>query len=205
MDGTARSVKSNERSSVLEQAESSPAALITVVADNVRALRERRAWSLSELAAAAGIGKSTLSLLESGKGNPNIETLWALARALDVPFGRIIEAAGPGVRVLRAGEGVRVDAAGSPYLARLLLSRTSRGAVELYEIASEPGPPRAADAHSPGVSEHLLVISGRMRVGPVDAAVELDAGDLASFSGDTAHVYETIEPDTRALLLMDYP
>ena len=44
--------------------------------------RERAGMSLAELAR-AGLAKSTLSQLESGTGNPSLETLWALAMALD--------------------------------------------------------------------------------------------------------------------------
>src|SRR5687768_13584401 len=70
-------------------------ALVSVVAENIRTLRERKGISLSELASSAGIGKSTLSMLESGKANPNIETLWAIAAAMGVTFGELIEARAP--------------------------------------------------------------------------------------------------------------
>lgn len=180
------------------------APLVSVVARNIRSLREGAGLSLSELAVQAGIGKSTLSQLESGNANPSIETLWAVARTLGVPFGRLVEPAVPDVHVVRAGEGVRVDAAGSPYRAQLLVSRTRRGSFELYRIESEPGPAHEAEPHISGAVEHLLVVTGRMRVGPGDAAVELGPGDLAAFAGDAAHVYETLEAGTSALLLMDY-
>ena len=55
--------------------------------------RERRAsgLSLTEVARRAGIAKSTLSQLESGTGNPSVETLWAICVALDVPFSRLVD------------------------------------------------------------------------------------------------------------------
>ncbi|MDU3936443.1 MAG: helix-turn-helix transcriptional regulator, partial [Serratia liquefaciens] len=51
----------------------------------IRRERERLGLSVTELARRAGIAKSTLSQLETGSGNPSLETLWALAMALDVP------------------------------------------------------------------------------------------------------------------------
>lgn len=179
-------------------------ALVTVVAANVRHLRERAGRSLGDVALAAGVGKSTLSQLESGNANPSIETLWAVARALGVPFGQLIEPALPDVRVVRAGEGVQVNSAASPYAARLLASSSRRGSTELYVLELEPGPPRVADGHIAGTVEHVLVIAGGMRVGPADALVELGPGDLASFDGDAGHVYESTRRGTRAVLLMDY-
>ena len=47
--------------------------------------------SLSELARRADVAKSTLSQLESGRGNPGVETVWALATALGVPFSALID------------------------------------------------------------------------------------------------------------------
>lgn len=53
--------------------------------------RKKSGLSLSEVSRRAGIGKSTLSQLESGTGNPSIETLWAICIALDIPFAKLIE------------------------------------------------------------------------------------------------------------------
>src|SRR5699024_12139806 len=41
--------------------------------------RLRAGLSLSEVPRRAGIGKSTMSGLETGTGNPSLETMWALA------------------------------------------------------------------------------------------------------------------------------
>ncbi len=180
------------------------AALVSVVAANIRRLRERAGLSLGGLAGAAGVGKSTLSLLETGNANPSIETLWAVARALGVPFGQLLEPAVPDVRVVRAGEGVRLEAEDAPFRSRLLAASPRRGSTELYALESEPGRPRLAQPHLAGVVEHLLVVAGAMRAGPCESPVELGPGDLASFDGDVAHLYEATEPGTRAVLWMDY-
>ena len=179
--------------------------LVAVVAANMRRHRERRRLSLSELAALAGVGKSTLSQIESAKANPSMETLWALATALGVPFGELVSPHLPDVRVLRAGEGVRIDAEGAPFLVRLLAATGRRGASEVYVLESQPGPARRADPHPAGVLEHLIVTAGAMEVGPIDAPVRLSRGDLVTFPGDVPHAYEALEPDTAAVLVMDYP
>lgn len=190
---------------MLDEAGPGADALVATVAGAVRKHRERAGLSLSELAAAAGVAKSTLSQLEAGRANPSIETLWAVAKALGVPFGQLIEPLSPDVRVVRAGQGVRVQAATSPYEAELLLSANRRGAFELYRLSADPGPVRHAEAHTRGVVEHVLVLEGGLRVGPPGQAVELGPGDLASFDGAAPHIYETLVPGTRALLVMDYP
>ncbi len=179
--------------------------LARIVADNLRRHRARTRLSLSELAAAAGVGKSTLSQIESGRANPSMETLWSIATALGVPFAELVSPHAPELRVLRAGEGVRVDSAGAPFLVWLLAATGRRGPSELYAIGCEPGEPRRADAHPAGVREHVLVTAGRMEVGPVDAPAVLGPGDLATFAADVPHAYSALEPGTAAVLVMDYP
>jgi transcriptional regulator with XRE-family HTH domain len=174
------------------------------VARSVRELRGRSGQSLAEVAAAAGIGKSTLHAIEAGEANPGIETLWSLAGALGVTFGDLLDPPSPTVRVVRAGEGPRVDSESSRMRAHLLATTAHRARVEVFSLELQPGAERGAEPHTPGTVEHVLVTHGALRVGPVDATAELQPGDLASFPADVEHVYEADEPDTRAVLLIEY-
>jgi len=99
---------------------SSPAAIIETIAAALRRERERAGLTLTELARRAGLAKSTLSQLESGSGNPGVETLWALSMALGVPFSRLVEPEAPRTRLIRAGEGPVTRAEESDYTATLL-------------------------------------------------------------------------------------
>ncbi len=99
------------------------------IAAALRRERVRAGLSLSELAKRAGIAKSTLSQLEAAGGNPSMETLWALAVALGVPFSALVEPPAPRVQVIRAGEGPTVRSDRSSYVATLLsASPPARGA-----------------------------------------------------------------------------
>ncbi|MFP4149821.1 MAG: helix-turn-helix domain-containing protein [Nitriliruptoraceae bacterium] len=174
------------------------------IATSVRELRTRAGRSLGDLAADAGIGKSTLHAIENGDANPGIETLWALARALGVPFGELLEPPAPAVRVVRAGEGPEVLSESGSMQAHLLATTGHRVRVEVYRLALEPGPSHQAAPHAGGTVEHVLVTAGGVSVGPTDAPVHLGAGDLATFPGDRPHAYEATEPGTRAVLLLEY-
>jgi transcriptional regulator with XRE-family HTH domain len=179
--------------------------LVRAVAANVRALRLEAGLTLADLAAQAGLGKSTLAQLESGKANPSVETLWAIAAALRVPFGRIVEEERPSLQVVRASDvpAMRSDEAPG-WAGRLLSASHRRGTFDLYAIDIEAGASRHAEAHHSGVVEHLVVVEGRLRVGPQSGPVDLDAGDLVTFAADVPHVYEALET-THAVLLMSYP
>src|SRR4051812_3414120 len=78
------------------------------VAETLRRVRTARGLSVSDLARASGVAKATLSGLESGSANPTLETLWALAAALGVSLGELVEPPRPSISVVRAGEGTVV-------------------------------------------------------------------------------------------------
>jgi len=177
--------------------------LVRTVAGNIRRLRQEANLTLAELSAAAGLGKSTLAQLESGKGNPSVETLWAIAAALQVPFGRLMEDDRPAVTVVRAAEQPAVRSTEGGQVGRLLTAAGRRGTFELYAMDID-GPARHADAHHGGVVEYRLVVEGAVRAGPQSAPVELRPGDLLTFPGDVPHVYEGL-PEAHYVLLMSYP
>jgi transcriptional regulator with XRE-family HTH domain len=175
-----------------------------LIAASIRRERKRAGISLTELARRAGIAKSSLSQLESGNGNPSVETLWALGVALDVPFSRLVEAPQPKVRVIRAGEGPVTYAEHASYAATLLASCPPHARRDLYRIRADPGEPRRSDPHQAGTAEHVVVTAGRARVGPVDAPVDLETGDYVCYAGDVPHVFEALAAGTASIMVMEH-
>lgn len=182
-----------------------PAAPLATIAAALRRERERVGISLTELARRAGVAKSTLSQLESGTGNPSVETLWALGVALGVPLSRLVEPADEGVRVIRAGDGPRVRSEQADFNGTLLSAGAAHLRRDVYLIELEPGAVQSADGHTSRSVEHVVVAAGRLRVGPETAPVELDPGDYATFPGDAPHRYEALAPGTFAVLIMEHP
>jgi len=174
------------------------------IAAALRRERERIGVSLAELARRAGVAKSTLSQLEAGSGNPSIETLWALAVALDVPFSRLVDPPSDPVQVIRAGEAPTLHSEHAAYTGALLSSCPPGARRDLHVITAEPGATREAHAHIRGTTEHLVVVAGRWRVGPLGAEVEVGPGDYARFPGDRPHGYAALEPGCSAVLVMEY-
>ncbi|MBH0777087.1 helix-turn-helix domain-containing protein [Nocardia bovistercoris] len=175
-----------------------------VIAASLRRERTRAGLSLTEVAQRAGIAKSTLSQLESGSGNPSLETLWALCVALDMPFSGLLEPPRPAVRVIRAGEGPVVAAEHSDYSATLLAAGPPNTRRDVFRIVAEPGRVRESDPHGPGVVEHVLLAAGRALAGPSEAPVELGPGDYLTYPGDAPHVFEALAAGTWATFVMEY-
>lgn len=177
---------------------------IAAIASALQRERQRAGLSLAEVARRARVAKSTLSQLESGTGNPSVETLWALSVALDVPFARLVEPPAPRTQVIRAGEGPAIASERADYVATLLASCPPNARRDLFLVTAEPGTVRRSDPHMPGVTEHVVLSRGRARVGLADDPVELEPGDYVAYPGDLAHIFEALEPDTAAVLISEH-
>ncbi|WP_394939350.1 helix-turn-helix domain-containing protein [Psychromicrobium sp. YIM B11713] len=186
-------------------AEPQSAQLLAMIANSLQRERHRANISLTELARRAKISKSTLSQLESGQGNPSVETLWALSVALGITFADMIDSPRPQIRLIRAGEGAVVSSEKANYLATVLSSSPPNTRRDIYQLLAQPGKDRQSEPHNAGVVEHVILSSGRAMVGPVDNPVELFPGDYLSYPGDLAHIFSALEPDTRAVLISEQP
>jgi transcriptional regulator with XRE-family HTH domain len=160
-----------------------------VLAANLRRLRIARRLSLSELARATSMSKATLSSVESGRSNPTIETLAALAGALRVTLGELLEEPPLGeVRIVR-----RARLGG--------LDRIEEAGIDLSVRAWEPRQSDEPEPAAAGSRAGVYVLEGKLIAGPVERVTELTAGDYASFPVDVPHVYETGRAAARALIL----
>ena len=177
---------------------------LELIAASLRRERGRSGLSLTEVARRAGIAKSTLSQLESGTGNPSLETLWAICVALDAPFSRLLDPPQPHILLIRAHEGPTVAAAEADYQATLLAACPPGARRDVYRIQAEPGHARASEPHMPGVVEHVVIGAGRALVGVASEPTELGPGDYLRYPGDVPHVFEALEPQTQAVLVSEH-
>jgi transcriptional regulator with XRE-family HTH domain len=93
--------------------------------EEVRRLRQAKGWNQNELAFHADLAPSVISLLETGKREPNATTLRKLAEALEVRIPDLFEDSGSGKAQRRSslepslfygGEDERPDSVYAPWL-----------------------------------------------------------------------------------------
>jgi XRE family transcriptional regulator, regulator of sulfur utilization len=173
------------------------------VARSIKAHREARRMSLGALARESGLSKPLLSRLESGAGNPSLETLWRLARAFDVTLGTLLgEADPPRTRLIRAEDGTALTSE-SGMGTRLILAEGRTHRTEIHEIYLLAGT-EYLSRHMPGTEELVMCLEGSLEAGPEGQEAELAAGDALWFPADLPHRYFSRD-GARALSLMSYP
>jgi transcriptional regulator with XRE-family HTH domain len=161
------------------------------LARNLRRLRVARRWSLSELAAATGIGKASVSAIENGRANPTVDTLGRLADALDVGVAELLElGAVDDVTVVRAGSREGIARVG----------RTAGGEIARAALAPETTLERPAAV---GARVHVVVTRGTLVTGPAERVTELGRGDYASFPGDRPYVLTTGRRGAEAVVVVE--
>jgi transcriptional regulator with XRE-family HTH domain len=174
------------------------------VAREIRAHREARGLSLSATAARAGLSKTILATIESGAGNPSLETLWRVAHALDVTVGTLLAEDDPvGTRLIpRTGAEWLVFESG--IRGRLIHVDGRDRRLETLEMRLEPGVRYASRAHSPGTEELVICLDGELTVGPDGHEARLGEGDAVHFVADVPHSYRS-EAGCLALCSFSYP
>lgn len=162
----------------------SDAELVAAVGPRLRALRERRGVTLSDLSAQTGISVSTLSRLESGRRRPTLELLLPLARAHRVQLDELVDA----------------PVTGDP---RVHLRAVQRNGMTFVPLSQYPGGPHAfkviisADRRCPRQQTHegyewLYVLSGRLRLLLGDRDLVLVAGEAAEFDTRVPHCFTNV-------------
>jgi transcriptional regulator with XRE-family HTH domain len=155
------------------------AAALAEVGPRLRRIRTGRGVTLTALAEATGISKSTLSRLESGQRRPSLELLLPIAQAHRVPLDELVgapEVGDPRVRLTPR----RVNG-------RTVLPLTRQpGSLQAWKVvipANQAVPdPRVHEGY-----EWLYVLAGRLRLVLGDRDLVLGAGEAVEFDTRVPH------------------
>ncbi len=160
----------------------SSAAITAALADvgpRLRRARAQRDVTLTELAAATGISKSTLSRLESGQRKPSLELLLPIAAAHQIPLDELVgapEVGDPRVRFTPRQRNGRTV---------IPLTRQP-GGLQAWKVILRPerGEPELRTHEG---YEWLYVLAGRMRLVLADHDITMGAGEVAEFDTRLPH------------------
>ena len=178
------------------------------VGENVARWRARRGLDLDDVAERSGIEPDRLALLEAGQAVPSLRAVWALAGALEVPFGVLlgrVGMVGSSFRVQRANRGRVVASTSARIRSRVLFPLGDPHAPEVYELTLAPGCFEGADGHGRTVFEHITVVRGLLVVQTDENLARLAPGDSLFFRADSPHSYRNpTSGETVVHLVMTY-
>jgi transcriptional regulator with XRE-family HTH domain len=154
-------------------------AAVVGAGERLRRVRAQRRMTLTTVAAATGISKSTLSRLENGQRRPTLEILLALSATYRVPLDDLVGAPEVGDPRIRLKPG-RVKG-------RTVIPLTREpGGVQAWKIVipiDKVDPePRAHEGH-----EWIYVLSGRVRLVLGAKDWVLEPGEVAEFDTQVPH------------------
>jgi transcriptional regulator with XRE-family HTH domain len=170
-----------------------------LVGAHIRRRRRDRDMTLAQVAEATGLNVGYLSQIENDKASPSLETLAALADALDVPIAWFLLDQSVGPRIVRAAERPKRPMGGRS------MTQVDGGIardVAIFEGTVPPGTRTGFHEH-PG-DEHHVVLSGRLRITQGETSVEAGPGDYVLLDGTLPHDAEAIGDEPVRLLII-YP
>ncbi|GII91595.1 helix-turn-helix domain-containing protein [Sinosporangium siamense] len=168
--------------------------------------RASRGFSIEELAGRAGISNGLLSQLERGIGNPSIDTLSNIARALGLSIGSFFlgtnddDADG----VVHPHTRARLVLADQNLTYQLLVPDLQGALSMLYiEVPAHFSNEHAPFSHSG--EEVVFILQGRMEVHVGNLVRVLEQGDSMRFASVTKHWYRTFDEDVVSITAMTPP
>ncbi|MEW2298294.1 helix-turn-helix domain-containing protein [Streptomyces sp. NPDC006743] len=160
------------------------AGTLAAMASRLRAAREHRGDTLSDVSRATGISLSTLSRMETGRRRPTLEVLLRLASAYGLSLDELAGTSpAPG-----AGARGRTPRSRGDDKAVLPLTRYV-GGLHVHKHVLPPvdePPPRPRQTVHDG-HEWLCVLYGRLWLALGEQDLVLSAGEVAEFDTRTAH------------------
>jgi transcriptional regulator with XRE-family HTH domain len=176
------------------------------VGATLQRLRLARGLTLEDLSRIAGVSKSMLSQIEREKANPTIAITWRLANALGVQIGELLSSEVRTVdliRVVDAHEIPTLPGSHAGYSLRILGPMDLAGKYEWYELTLQPGGELASQAHDPGTTEHLTVVTGTVELEVGAEKRKIKHGATARYLADQNHAIRNAgKTEAKALLVV---
>ncbi len=174
----------------------------------VKALRERRGWSIAETARRTGVSVSMLWKVENAQTTLTYGKLAKLADGLEVPVSELFAPPEPAIRkggrriVERRGAGPVIDCEDNLY--HFLASEIASKHYSPCVVEVKAGGDRA-DVEAHGGEEFSYVLEGRVRfLCEGYAPVVLETGDSVYFDASLPHRYLRVEAEQPARMLCVY-
>lgn len=161
------------------------------LAKHLKQQRQQKQWSLDQTASETGVSKAMLGQIERGESSPTITTLWKIASGFNISLSSLIDPLSTQSDatvippVLAEHKYLASDNAPVPPI----FPYDPNMGFEMFEFILAAGVERLSEAHRPGVTEHVVIISGTMALLIDGQWLTLNEGEAIRFAADKPHGY----------------
>lgn len=153
----------------------------------LRALRERRHFTLEQVAERTGFSKGYISRVERDLTSPSVQSLVTLCQVLGINPGQLLDA--PEVSVVEFASAPRVDLGGAGIVERLITPPTQRDIQIIHMTVDGHGHGEEEPYTMNCTTESVHVITGSFVVRTSAEEFTLAAGDTLTFPGAEPHTW----------------
>lgn len=176
----------------------------SILAVNLKQLREKRRLSLDALAKETGVSKSMLGQIERGDVSPTISTVWKIANGLKISFSELMNRPETEHELIDSAQLEPLIEDGGKFRNYTMLPFDSKRRFELFYIEIDVGSHLEAEPHSAGAQEFMTVFSGELMVTVNDEAFKLRQGCAFRFQADSPHAYRNTGSEVCRLSMVIY-
>lgn len=159
------------------------------VAENLKAIRDKKHLSLDAVSTLSGVSKSMLGQIERGEVNPTISIVWKIANGLKVSFTSIVEHQEEDFVMIKKSQIEQLIEDDNKFINSPIFQFDDTHKFETFRVQILPGGHRESDAHFPGTEEFVTVYSGTIDITVGDEKFSLKEGDSVRYRADAPHSY----------------
>ncbi len=162
-----------------------------LISTTLKTLRHERGWSLDKASLQTGVSKAMLGQIERGESSPTIATLWKIASGFGTSFSSFIEntIVEQNEPIYRSGEVQQLHPSDEKIRVMPLFPFDTKLKFEVFIIELLPGCEQLSPPHAKGVTEHVIVVEGKMEVLVGDYWQAVSKGEGLRFNANQPHGY----------------
>lgn len=163
--------------------------LNSVIASNLKRVREEKKLSLDKVADITGVSKSMLGQIERGESNPTINTIWRIATGLKVSFTALINSPQAGPTIVRKPDVEPLIEDNGKYRVYPVFPYEDGRRFEMYIVEIEQGGYYRTDTHGEKTQEFITVVEGELTILTDDQKYTVHKDESITFQADRSHGY----------------
>lgn len=168
----------------------------SIVAVNIKRLREENKLSMEELAKLSGVSKSMIAQIERGEGNPTLSTLWKISNGMKVPFDALTVRPKSPHEIVKISEVQPLLEDGGKVRNYSLFPDSENRRFAVYYLELEEGSYWQSEAHLRGTTEFITIFSGTVEIEADGKCFHIKKSESIRFKADTVHSYRNIGKET---------